>query len=133
MVIGDRRKTLREEKDLSQGDTCRVDVAYLALPNLGTARTNSRPAVSLSIGRLCQRWLCDLVELLLSAVPGSIRSPQVVQFLAHLLRHLDWPRTIHPSSRPSARQSRLCRILSLPGQCRNPHSRGLLHSSLAAP
>jgi len=55
---------------------------------LGTARANPSIAVSLQLEDLVGDGGRHLVELLLPTIRGSYPSPQIIQFLEHLQRHL---------------------------------------------
>ena len=47
---------------------------------------NPGAAISLQLENVVRDGRCNVVELLLPTFSGSIRSPQVVEFLSHLLR-----------------------------------------------
>src|ERR1700722_20758511 len=53
----------------------RTEPETASLPNLGTARPDSRAAVSLQLENLVRDGWCHLVELLLPTVPGLDPQP----------------------------------------------------------
>jgi transposase len=55
------------------------------LPDLRAERTDAGAAVSLQLEDVGRDSGRNLVELLL---PGTIRSPQIIEFLSYLLRHI---------------------------------------------
>jgi transposase len=55
---------------------------------VGSTRPNASTAVPLQLEDVVGYGGSNVVELLFRLFPGSIRSPQVVKFLSHLLRHI---------------------------------------------